>query len=61
MDARGSALNTKEISRLLRVWSDGDQNALNGLIPIVHEELRGLAHHYMEREHPGHTLQPLPW
>jgi RNA polymerase sigma-70 factor (ECF subfamily) len=50
-------LDTKNISKLLRAWSDGDQAALNGLTPIVHEELRRLAHHYMERERPGHTLQ----
>ena len=49
--------DTKDISRLLRAWSDGDQSALNGLTPIVYEELHRLAHHYMERERPGHTLQ----
>jgi len=49
--------NTNDISTLLRAWSDGDQSALNGLTPIVHEELRRLAHYYMERERPGHTLQ----
>jgi RNA polymerase sigma factor (TIGR02999 family) len=52
-----SELNTNDISRLLRAWSGGDQSALNGLTPIVYEELRRLAHHYMERERPGHTLQ----
>ena len=52
-----SEQNTNDISTLLRAWSDGDQSALNGLTPIVHEELRRLAHHYMERERPGHTLQ----
>ena len=50
-------LDTKDISKLLRAWSDGDQSALNGLTPIVYEELRRLAHHYMEGERPGHTLQ----
>jgi RNA polymerase sigma-70 factor (ECF subfamily) len=49
--------NTNDISTLLRAWSDGDQSALNGLTPIVHKELRRLAHHYMGRERPGHTLQ----
>jgi len=47
----------QDISRFLRAWSDGDQSALNRLTPIVYEELRRLAHHYMERERPGHTLQ----
>lgn len=50
-------LNTKDISRLLRAWSDGDESALDGLMPIVHKELLRLAHHYMEGERPGHTLQ----
>jgi RNA polymerase sigma-70 factor (ECF subfamily) len=50
-------LDTNDVSKLLRAWSDGDQSALNGLTPIVYEELRRLAHHYMERERPGHTLQ----
>jgi RNA polymerase sigma factor (TIGR02999 family) len=50
-------LNTNDISRLLRAWSDGDPSALNGLTPIVYEELRHLAHRYMDRERPGHTLQ----
>jgi len=46
-----------EVSRLLRAWSDGDQNALAGLTPIVYAELRRLAHRYMRRERPGHSLQ----
>jgi RNA polymerase sigma factor (TIGR02999 family) len=50
-------LDTKDISKLLRAWSEGDQSALNGLTAIVYEELRRLAHHYMKRERPGHTLQ----
>ena len=52
-----SELNTNEMSRLLRAWSGGNQSALDGLTPIVHEELRRLAHHYMRRERSGHTLQ----
>src|ERR1041385_425400 len=55
--AMPSELDTKDISTLLRSWSDGDQSALEGLTPIVYNELRRLAHRYMEREHPGHTLQ----
>lgn len=52
-----TGLDTNEISRLLRAWSDGDHSALNGLTPIVYEELRRLAHRYMQRERPGNTLQ----
>jgi RNA polymerase sigma factor (TIGR02999 family) len=50
-------LNENEIGRLLHAWSNGDESALNGLTPVVYEELRHLAHHYMNRERPGHTLQ----
>ena len=55
--AMAGAPHTIDISRLLRAWNDGDQGALGGLTPIVYEELRRLAHHYMQRERPGHTLQ----
>jgi RNA polymerase sigma-70 factor (ECF subfamily) len=46
-----------EVSQLLLDWSDGDQNALDRLIPVVHQELHRLAHHYMRRERPGQTFQ----
>jgi RNA polymerase sigma factor (TIGR02999 family) len=46
-----------EISKLLRAWSDGDRSALEGLTPIVYDELHRLAHRYMKRERPGHSLQ----
>jgi RNA polymerase sigma-70 factor, ECF subfamily len=46
-----------DVSALLRAWSDGDQDALQALTPIVYEELHRLAHHYMRRERLGHSLQ----
>jgi RNA polymerase sigma-70 factor, ECF subfamily len=46
-----------EVTRLLIAWSNGDQSALERLMPLVHEELHRLAHHYMRNERPGHTLQ----
>ena len=46
-----------EITQLLRVWSEGDQGALEKLIPLVYEELRRRAHRYMARERPDHILQ----
>jgi RNA polymerase sigma factor (TIGR02999 family) len=52
-----TGLNSNEISRLLAAWSGGDQSAAQGLTSIVYEELRRLAHYYMHRERPGHTLQ----
>jgi RNA polymerase sigma factor (TIGR02999 family) len=46
-----------EVTQLLIEWSNGDKTALDKLMPMIHEELRRLAHHYMGRERPGHTLQ----
>ncbi len=46
-----------DVSTLLRAWSDGDQNALDKLAPIVYDELRRLARYYLHRERPGHSLQ----
>lgn len=48
---------TDEVSGLLAAWRDGDQTALDRLLPLVYGELRRLAHRYMKRERPGHTLQ----
>lgn len=46
-----------QITGLLEAWSGGDESALEKLMPLVYGELRRLARHYMNREHPGHTLQ----
>jgi len=48
---------TDDINALLRAWTEGDQSALERLIAIVYDELHRLAHRYMQRERPGHTLQ----
>jgi RNA polymerase sigma factor (TIGR02999 family) len=46
-----------EITQLLVNWANGDQTALDALMPMVYGELHRLAHHYMKRERPGHTIQ----
>jgi DNA-directed RNA polymerase specialized sigma24 family protein len=46
-----------EVTQYLVAWSNGDQLALERLIPLVHGELHRLAKRYTGREHPGHTLQ----
>src|SRR5215217_9851 len=46
-----------EITQLLLAWGRGEQAALDRLTPLVYDELRRLAHRYMRREKPGHTLQ----
>ena len=45
------------ITEILLAWGDGDESALERLMPIVYAELRRLAHRYMNREREGHTLQ----
>jgi len=47
----------KSISQLLIEWREGDEAALNDLMPLVYEELRRMAHRYMHGERSGHTLQ----
>jgi RNA polymerase sigma factor (TIGR02999 family) len=47
----------RDVSGLLRAWSDGDPGALDRLTPIVYEELRRLARRYLRRERAGHSLQ----
>ena len=46
-----------DATELLRAWSEGDQAALNELVPLVERELHRLARAYMRRERQGHTLQ----
>ena len=45
------------VTELLRAWSDGDDAALDQLVPLMEAELRRLARGYMSRERQGHTLQ----
>jgi len=47
----------EDLTQLLVAWRDGDRSALNELIPLVHDELRRLAHRYMSGERAGHTLE----
>jgi RNA polymerase sigma-70 factor (ECF subfamily) len=51
------SVSPHRVTQLLQQWSHGDDAALAELTPLVYEELRRLAHHYMEGERPGHTLQ----
>jgi DNA-directed RNA polymerase specialized sigma24 family protein len=45
------------VTLLLKAWSNGEQEALEQLMPLVYSELHRLAHRYMGRERRGHTLQ----
>src|SRR5215471_15876459 len=49
--------NGGDITALLHRWSRGDSEAFRSLLPIVYNELRRLAGHYLQNERSGHTLQ----
>lgn len=47
-----------EVTQLLDAWNAGDAGALDELVPLVIEDLRGMARWYLSRERAGHTLSP---
>lgn len=51
------AAQAENLTELLIAWSDGDEQALESLTPIVHSELRRLARRHMMRERGNHILQ----
>jgi RNA polymerase sigma factor (TIGR02999 family) len=46
-----------DVTEILHAASNGDEEALRRLIPVVYEELRALAERKLSFENPGHTLQ----
>jgi RNA polymerase sigma factor (TIGR02999 family) len=52
-----SAPLRENVTRMLIDWSGGDRNVAERLMPLVYEELRGLARQYLQREREDHTLQ----
>ena len=46
-----------EVTELLLAWSEGDQGALDRLVPLVYAELHRLAKSYMRKEQAEQTLQ----
>jgi RNA polymerase sigma factor (TIGR02999 family) len=46
-----------KITQMLREWSDGSQEALDNLLPLVYDELHRQAASFLRKERPGHTLQ----
>ena len=52
-----SGPSPQQVTQLLQAWSDGDQTALERLMPLVYKELRQMAQRHMARERPGRTLQ----
>src|SRR5437667_12885536 len=51
------SVSPQRVTQFLQQWSGGDDAALAELTPLVYEELRHLAHHYMEGQRSDHTLQ----
>ena len=51
------SVSPHRVTGLLQQWSQGDDSALAELTPLVYEELRRLAHHYVGRQRRDHTLQ----
>ena len=51
------AFSQRQVTQLLLDWRDGDDEALNKLIPLVYQELKRLARYHMRRERADHTLQ----
>lgn len=47
-----------EVTRLVQALARGDQTPAEQLLPLVYDELRRLAAHFIKSERPGHTLQP---
>jgi RNA polymerase sigma factor (TIGR02999 family) len=52
-----TGLTGDDLTGLLHDWREGDKTALDRLTPIVYDELRRMAHRYIQRERNGHTLQ----
>ena len=49
---------TENITQLLIELTNGKQNAVEDLLPLIYGELRSLAGNYLRRERSDHTLQP---
>ncbi|HEY0005275.1 MAG TPA: sigma-70 family RNA polymerase sigma factor [Pyrinomonadaceae bacterium] len=52
-----TTLSQQNLTELLLEWQQGDKGALDKLTPLVYDELRRIAHRYVQRERSGHTLQ----
>jgi RNA polymerase sigma-70 factor (ECF subfamily) len=52
-----SVTASPQVTQLLLAWEQGEQSALDKLIPLVHAELRRIARRYMMGERKGHSLQ----
>jgi RNA polymerase sigma factor (TIGR02999 family) len=53
-----AVLAPQEFTQLLVNWRNGDKGALDQMTPVMYEELRRLARHFLAGERSDHTLQP---
>jgi RNA polymerase sigma factor (TIGR02999 family) len=51
-------MSSPDVTQILQEVSGGDKDAPARLMPLVYDELRRLADHYLRQERPDHTLQP---
>jgi RNA polymerase sigma-70 factor (ECF subfamily) len=51
-----TTLTADNLTGLLIEWREGSKAALRQLTPLVYDELRRIAHRYVQRERNGHTL-----
>ena len=49
---------SNNVTQLLIDWREGDQAALDQVVPLIYQELHKIAGGYLSRERPGHTIQP---
>ena len=52
-----TTLSADNLTGLLIEWRQGDKAALDKLTPLIYDEMRRIAHRYVQRERDGHTLQ----
>lgn len=52
-----TTLSPHDVTGLLHEWRQGDESAFDKLMPLVYDEIRRIAHRYMQKERDGHTLQ----
>jgi RNA polymerase sigma-70 factor, ECF subfamily len=52
-----TAKHSPQITELLQAWGDGDESALEKLMPLVYDELHQMAARFLRRQPPGHILQ----
>ena len=57
MGAEDPLVESGSLSELLGHWQAGGQQTLEALLPVAYDELRRLAHHYLRKQRPDHTLQ----